>query len=266
METRPLRDDNDGGDADDKLLGRLMRSVGPLPSSELRKRRVLASMRARLAARDRRRPMLRTAMAAGALLIIGGVAGATIGRSAWDRLVSPAPPAPSSLGPAAPAAATVGTRSVGQLAAPSAIPAPAAAVAPASPARLNSSAHGEDRPAPRIRRSARADEARGDSLAPPAPLAPIATDEEDAPTLLVMAAKKALANNDPARARVLLDDYLAHNPDGQLAEGALVLAMQAAAAQDDPEAATLARRYLARYPMGQFSEAARQAIARYSHP
>jgi hypothetical protein len=91
-----------------------------------------------------------------------------------------------------------------------------------------------------------------------------AVPEDEAATALVVGAVRVLRyEHNPERARVMLEDYLAHHPDGMLAEDALSLQIEAAADQADPEAANLARAYLARYPAGRMADAARSAIARF---
>jgi TolA-binding protein len=99
---------------------------------------------------------------------------------------------------------------------------------------------------------------------PPKESAPeAATPTKAAPaqeTALVMAAVRALRReHDPARAGLLLDDYLRRYPSGVLSEEALALAIEAASARGDARAAALARMYLARYPQGRFQHAARAA-------
>jgi RNA polymerase sigma-70 factor (ECF subfamily) len=113
--------------------------------------------------------------------------------------------------------------------------------------------------APHARRSPAPDVATPTAAtpSPPAAAQPQASDG----TALVVAASRALRRDgDPARAAVLLSDYLEKFPDGNLAEEASALAIEAALAQSDDEAESLAARYLARYPNGRFSTSARAAL------
>jgi len=88
--------------------------------------------------------------------------------------------------------------------------------------------------------------ARPHHLAPP----PAATPEE---TQAVLQGMRALrVDRDPVRARALLAAYLDRNPNGALAEEALVLSIEAAVAHHDADAQALGARYLRRYPGGPF--------------
>jgi len=261
-----LSDEIDGEDPEFAQLGRLMQAVGPLPPSELRQRRVLQAMRSRAAAGPSARPLLRMAMASGLLVIIGGVAGATVGRSAWQRMVSLLAPASSSAGegararslPASPAA-TPAAPVADPIAAP-AVVAPALPPPPALGAHpLPVAAHHER--AATSGRSASGSAAPGGAAAGPSP----ASIEDTRTEALMSAALSALrgspAERDPERARVLLEDYLGAYPNGRFAEAALAYDIEAASAQSRDEARALARTYLARYPNGDYVETARRAIA-----
>ncbi len=74
--------------------------------------------------------------------------------------------------------------------------------------------------------------------------------EETAPLLEAMRALRIEQN--PARARQLLTDYLGQHPRGFLAEEALVMLVEAAAAHHDSDAAALVARYHRLYPEGAF--------------
>ena len=239
-----------GADPGEVRLGGLLRGVGPLPRSELAARRVRRSVQQRMASPPARPPRWRPALAAALLLLVGGVAGATIGRSAWDRLRPAAAPAPA---PTDHRGAPL-TGAAGPARSPS--NAEAAPANPPSPVAIPA-AHPPARPPLRPRlESAR-----------PGPAAAVDDGDLDAPTALINAALSALRKDaDPERARLLCDDYLRQNPDGPVAEDALALSIEAAAAQQDPEAAAIARRYLARYPTGRYRAAADAALARFPAP
>jgi hypothetical protein len=77
----------------------------------------------------------------------------------------------------------------------------------------------------------------------------------------VLEAIRALRyNGDPARAGVLLAQYLKAHPRSVLSEDASALSIEAAVARHDPRsAADLGRRYLAQFPNGRYRAFALQA-------
>lgn len=236
-----LADQLDDKDPDASRLGQLLASAGPLPRSELSQRRVLSAVRQRLQAGTAPpRSLTQTALAAGVPVVVGGVA--LLAMWAASRPAPrPEPPAPAAVQPAPlppPAPTSMPAPAAIALADPSASPAVAA---PASRPRP---------PVPLARRPSHPD-----------------LNEDEAATALVTAAVRVLRyEHNPERARVMLDDYLSHHPDGLVAEAALALSIEAAASQADPEAATLAKAYLSRYPAGRYADAARNAITRFRTP
>lgn len=77
--------------------------------------------------------------------------------------------------------------------------------------------------------------------------------------LVVEALRRLRGRGDVAGALVMLDEYLARFPDGDLAEEALALACEAHAALGDGAASALVELYLARYPHGRFRQNAERA-------
>lgn len=252
--------DETNGDAGDLLLGRLLRDLGPLPESDVAKLRVrravlerTSGMAARQAAGSAR---LRMALAACALLVIGGIAGATVGRAAWERLVGPAPGAAVTPPHAAPSGHT--RRTAEPTSAPGAVASPALPAAPAAdpsvvPAAVeNAGQAAVAAPAPAARRRAA-----------PATAPSVGAVAEDlaSPTALAKTALKEVGEN-PARSRVLAEDYLSRQPGGMVAEEMHYVLVIAAVRLGDADAAQLAARYLERYPSGRFAAQVREIAAR----
>jgi hypothetical protein len=92
----------------------------------------------------------------------------------------------------------------------------------------------------------------------------LATPEES--QLLLDAMRAIRVEHAPSRARTMLAGYLAHHPQGALAEEALVMLVEAAASHGDPDAPALARRYLAQYPNGEFTDQIRRAMREPATP
>jgi hypothetical protein len=87
---------------------------------------------------------------------------------------------------------------------------------------------------------------------------PFKDGEDPAPVLEAIRALRY--NGDPARASVLLAQYLKAHPRGVLAEDASALSIEAAIARHDTRAASeLGRRYLAQFPGGRYRAFAAQA-------
>lgn len=240
--------DETGGDAGDVFLSRLFRDVGPLPESDvarLRVRRAVLERTSGLAAR--RAPSgarLRMALAACALLVIGGIAGATVGRAAWERIVRPDSPVPPPV-PAAPNAASRANarHAAAPVAGPVAIEAtPAAAPTVPAVAPVPAAQAPAVVPAPAARKRAAVNDAT--------------LDDASNPTVLAATAMREIRRN-PARARVLAEDYLAREPNGMVAEEMQYVLVAAAAALGDTDAAQLAARYHARFPSGRLVEQVR---------
>ena len=84
-------------------------------------------------------------------------------------------------------------------------------------------------------------------------------EEETAPVLAAMRALRRDRN--PARARALLNRYLAEHPKGALAEEALAMSIEAAVAHHDIDARHLAEHYAQSYPNGPFRTLARRTLS-----
>ncbi|MGC4063305.1 MAG: hypothetical protein QM784_01355 [Polyangiaceae bacterium] len=97
--------------------------------------------------------------------------------------------------------------------------------------------------------------------APPAVSSSAAATGED-PSLVAAAIRALRSDNEPARARSLLAQYLKSNPRGALAEEALALSIEAAVKMRDPQASSLARTYLRAYPKGRHRGLAENVLAR----
>ncbi len=73
------------------------------------------------------------------------------------------------------------------------------------------------------------------------------------PTPVLEAIRTLRSNGDPARAGMLLAEYLKEYPHSLLSEDALALSIEAATARHDSRSsAELARRYLAQFPSGRY--------------
>lgn len=235
----PLRD----GDLSRDRAARLLASVDGWASMDdaLAERRVWRRLNEARPAR-RRSVRWRPALAASALVLASGaVAGATVGREFLRVRIE-------QLLDRAPEPEKVQRRRLPRQA-PTITPAPVVAPPSSAPRAL----------APEPRRPTRvAARPAARPVAPPheAP-APTASTEEGR---LVMDAALALRRQaSPARARELLDRYVARHPSGVLLEEALALAMEAA---ETPEGArTAARRYLDRFPNGRFAPVARETLS-----
>lgn len=205
-------------------LRELVRSAEPYQRSPFRKRAVESRIRAALADSSRSpRRLLRPSLLALTVLLVAATAAAA-GYSYF------APETPSSA-IAPPAAIIVPPRVPSSAALPSTDVAPPPELEPqpsatASVRRMQDKLAGED------------------------------------PSQVAEALRALRKQGDPARAQVLLDQYLRANPRGALAEDALALSIEAAAARKDPRSAELARRYLARYPSGRFHALAERALSR----
>jgi hypothetical protein len=115
-----------------------------------------------------------------------------------------------------------------------------------------------DAPAPA---APHADAQRARPVSKPAGLAlsAAAKDGED-PAPVLEAIRALRSEGDPARASILLADYLKAHPRSVLAEDALALSIESALARHDARAASdLAKRYLAQYPSGRYRAYAHRA-------
>lgn len=259
---KPLRD-SEPTDPIAQRAALLVSSVGPLPESRLRMRRVrLALDRSSRAHRPgfvRRSGFVRR-LAVVLALVFGAVAtaGATWG---VVRMVSSVPErsvlAPVTVRgtPAQPARATraapTARVSVGKQRAATTDDMPVVALEaerspPARVAHAQRPAAGDADPDRHADAERHADPAR------------VLAKQSD--SVLVHDAVKELRNGgDAAEAAALLERYRSRNPDGILAEEALALSIEAAVQSGDPSRKQLARQYLAKYPKGRFASAARRA-------
>jgi hypothetical protein len=257
------------GDADRSLAraAELVASVPAIAAVETRKQRVRRAVLASGCRRAWLPLLLRPSVVLALLLAAGMVAAATLGRSILtqpQRDVGDSREIPTEnarMGaspkriPEMRAELPVAAEAEPALVLPTVVPPPTAPFVASRPPNA----------------PARASKPASPTAGPPAIAAPppkqsapeAATPTKAAPaqeTALVMAAVRALRReHDPARAGLLLDDYLRRYPSGVLAEEALALAIEAASARGDARAAALARMYLARYPQGRFQHAARAA-------
>ena len=253
------------GDADRSLAraAELVASVPAMVESEARKQRVRSAVLASGTGRAWLPLLLRPSVVLVFLLLAGAVAAATLARSFLTR------PQRELGGPS-----EIPVEKTRPVSSPSPIPEareePPAVVEEKSglPEVVPPAVSAPSRPASSPARASRPaiQPAGQPTLAAqppkePAPEAPAPTKAAPAQeTAVVMAAVRALRReHDPARAGLLLDDYLRRYPNGVLAEEALALAIEAASARGDVRAAALARMYLARYPQGRFQHAASAA-------
>jgi hypothetical protein len=241
-------------DAAEARAAHLLGSVDGWADAEdaLAERRVWRKLQERVvdAGSRRRLPLWRPAvLATGLLLASGAVAGATVGREFLrvriERLLDGAPTPPRHE-----AASSVRRTAHAPAAAPAAAQ-PEPALAPPPP-----------RPEPSEPRRVLARPAARPQPRPvvvaPEPAAPAAPSAEEGK--LVMDAALALRREgSPARARELLERYVARYPSGVLLDEVLALAMEAA---QTPEAARAAARlYLDRFPNGRFARVARDTVS-----
>jgi len=149
---------------------------------------------------------------------------------------------------------------VGPVAEPAPKTPPAAATDVAAPLRASAAApevtpslHDVPAVAPRAE-AQKADASRARPAPKPAALAVSAAAKNGEDPAPVLEAIRALrSEGEPARAGVLLADYLKAHPRSVLAEDALALSIESALARHDGRAAgDLAKRYLAQYPNGRY--------------
>ena len=227
-----LVDQEFGPGSSEALLADLVRATPPSDPAPFDRARILARVRG--AKPSRRGVAVRTAIAA--LLFAGAAAAAVAVEHAWKArrqlgaVVLP-PPAAEPATKSPPAEATEG---------PAAPP-----VAAAEP---------EVTPSVRELPAPRADAPRARPAPKPAALAVSAAAKNGEDPAPVLEAIRALrSEGDPARAGVLLADYLRAHPRSVLAEDAIALSIESALARHDARAASdLAKRYLAQYPSGRY--------------
>ncbi|MET0790606.1 MAG: hypothetical protein ABW061_03730 [Polyangiaceae bacterium] len=237
--------DEQGLQGDDAQLAELLRSAAPFEIDPFRKRRILVRIE-RGSTKSHWRFWLRPAVAL--TLLISGSAAAAIGHHY-------APPGTGFFGlSGAPSATTNSARR-----APSASPAAhvataATGVAPTgvAPTGVAPDVAVDPGPAPAPSVAPAASGTKAGARARP-------ESSEDASNV-VEAIQALRAGRDPARAQVLLDDYLKSHPRGALSGDALALSIEAASARNDPRAADYARRYLAMYPKGKYRDLAKRAL------
>jgi hypothetical protein len=221
-------------------LADLVRAVPPLANKPFVADRIFA--RVKCAATPRRR---RPAWIAGVVALGLGISVAAAAQVGHLYLANhPSPPSPLATATSAPAtrattAAPAGVTDVGNVVAEGS---PSEPTDPASTQATKSAAptSAQATPSTRVRLGARAGEASR-----------FAGGEDPAP--LLEAIRTLRSNGDPARAGVLLAQYLKAYPHSLLSEDALALSIEAAVARHDSRSvADLARRYLAQFPAGRY--------------
>jgi len=211
-------------------LAQLVEACETVVISEARKRQSLSAVYNRH--HERRRSVrfgLRTAMAAGMLLVTGAATAAVFG----VRWKMPARrPAPVAAAPATAVPHVARARARAEL---------------APIAELELPAEPEAQPV----------------IAPAAaPLHHARAAKSEDPSLVVSAIQALRQDRDAERAGRLLAAYLRTHPRGALAEEAVALSIEAADARHNPAATTFAERYLKEYPHGRFRSVAERVLAR----
>ena len=205
----------------------LVRAMPPLEPTPFAADRILARVNS-AAMRRRRPPWVVPAIALG--IGISAVAAASVGRFHVERPLS-SPEGPAPLSPAFEASVAPVSVEVGSV----------ASAAASEPLLDPSIRHARSQATPSTRIAS-----RSTGVGPPLPSG------ED-PALLLEAIRTLRTSGDPARAGVLLAQYLKAYPRSPLLEDALALSIEAAAARHDIRtAAELARRYLAKFPTGRY--------------
>lgn len=236
-ELRPLREDPDLAAPELRLGARLLGSSGPLPRSELRKRRVWQALARGSGSRMGAR--VRTLRLAFTGVLFAAASSAAVGHyyvKQAERATSDA------AAPSLPRATSPRPRSP-------------------TPAKLDAPARN-----PEVAATAPALSSKATPLAPPRPRSDAARSPklaaaEEADAQLLVEAMRARRAGDAARVGKLVDEYRAKHPQGALQEEALILALESAVARRAPNSASLAREYLSRYPHGRFVAQARRAMS-----
>jgi hypothetical protein len=229
-----LIESNGSSTAAEAELAQLVEACEPVGISEARKRQSLSAVYSRH--HERRRTVrfgLRTAMAAGVLMVAGAATAAVFGVRWRMPALRPAPMAAAS----APASTRIGrARARAELAPIAELELTAAPEAQPEVATLPPPIHRA-----RPRRS---------------------QEKSEDPALVVSAIQALRQDHDPDRAGRLLAAYLKTNPRGALAEEAVALSIEAADARHNPAAAAFAERYVNEYPHGRFRSVAERVLAR----
>jgi hypothetical protein len=228
---RRIIDEEHSQGSPEHALAELVRATPRLESAPFQKQRILAGV-TRSASAKRRGPWPAIATAVSIL------AGATLAAAAVGHFRAPPRPAPS----VASTAASVVP-----------VPAPPRVETPSEVSAADTADHGLDLPpTPTANTTPERPSARLRATAP------FKDGEDPAPVLEGIRALRY--NGDPARAGVLLAQYLKAHPHGVLAEDASALSIEAALARHDTRAAAeLSRRYLAQFPSGRYRAFALQS-------
>jgi hypothetical protein len=220
----------------EELLADLVRATPPSEPAPFDRARILTRIRG--AKRSRRGVAVRTGLA---VLLLAGVATAAAAvERAWTARREIATASVVAPPVAALAAKSTPVAVAKDEAAPS-VAAPGPEAAPAAREGLAPTAP-------------RADAPKARPVPKPAALALSAAAKEGEDPAPVLEAIRALrSEGDPARAGVLLADYLKAHPRSVLAEDALALSIESALARHDARVAgDLAKRYLVQYPSGRY--------------
>jgi hypothetical protein len=236
-----LIDEEFAAGSGESLLAELVRATPPLEPGPFDQSRVLARLHA--ARRSRRVVSVRAGITV--LLLTGAAVAAATFEHSWKTrneaavLPSIAPLAPVASGQAK-VAAPVAASPLPQV---DAVEMPPAPIAPRNGA---DTASAKSKPVARANVSTLA--------------APFKEGEDPAPVLEAIRALRS--EGDPARAGVLLAEYLKAHPHSVLAEDALALSIESALGRHDAHAAgDLAKRYLAQFPNGRYRAYAVRAQA-----
>lgn len=227
-------------DGSEDMETALLRRVGPLPVSELRKRQVWARLNATPSPSSVwLRPVRLVPIAV--FLIAGGA-------MAYRHYFPPASDSRESARAQQPSAVVLSHE--GQRADGEAAPERASKVGTALDSESKAESSGES--------------SRSDSLTMPEPKKGTPPDAlpstEPAKRDLLWEAMEARRSGDLEKMNRLADEYRSEQPTGALDEEALALSLEAAIAKGSPRAQPLAREYLDKYPQGRFATLAKKAL------
>jgi hypothetical protein len=217
----------DAGSPEARLVT-LVRAMPALDRAPFAAERIFARVTS-APTRKTRLPWAAAAMAMG--IGVSAVAAAAVGH--WEGAGLPLASSPSGLSKAAPTPAA-------------AIVAEVSRVVPETPSDPTVADVPQPSPSPKLKPQVRALESHRAAGEDPAPL--------------LEAIRTLRSNGDPARAGVLLAEYLKAYPHSPLSEDAMALSIEAAIARHDNRAgADLARRYLTQFPNGRYRTFASKA-------
>lgn len=241
-----LREEHDSADPSKARAAAILSRLEPTPDSPARMRRIRRALE-----RPKKRYALHLLRPAAVFGVAMGIAATAAAGYGVSEIVSRLTEQPRLLDPATNDSAT-----------------PAAHQAPPSEhsdvrAREEPPAPIPESPLPTGTPEINAGKVRRDSSSAGAAAAPTSSNGAASEAEVVQQGLEALRkHNDPERAAIYLEQYIAKHPNGTLTEEALALSVEAASASEDPRAKDLAVAYLTRYPQGRFRQAARHALAR----